>query len=243
MSDINKRFHEIVLKSEFFKGHSGWYFSYLKSEKIAHVLALLAQQSSAQELKDLTDRAINLSEEILQFVAGRESLQKVLADIFTLISRLRVATTAGIVTQNNAFILVSEYEQVAEKLSIPSTRQSPLSSADFMVPPIADDRDPTPLLSLPVSDFSDLPTPVKDNKGHIPVKDRNVLKNQTGSRTSLILETVRKNKGISIKDISSVVRDCSEKTIQRELGGLIDQGLVKKVGERRWSIYFATSQA
>jgi len=54
---------------------------------------------------------------------------------------------------------------------------------------------------------------------------------------SLILELVRKKKSLSIKEIATVVKGCSEKTIQRELALLIHQGLVRKVGERRWSLY------
>jgi DNA-binding HxlR family transcriptional regulator len=34
-----------------------------------------------------------------------------------------------------------------------------------------------------------------------------------------------------------MIRGVSEKTIQRELGALIESGLVMKQGERRWSVY------
>jgi DeoR/GlpR family transcriptional regulator of sugar metabolism len=50
--------------------------------------------------------------------------------------------------------------------------------------------------------------------------------------------SVIKNKGTaSIKDISTLVRGVSEKTIQRELSALISSGSVLKQGERRWSTY------
>ena len=39
------------------------------------------------------------------------------------------------------------------------------------------------------------------------------------------------------QDIAQTIRDCSEKTIQRELIALIQGGIVKKTGERRWSKY------
>jgi DeoR/GlpR family transcriptional regulator of sugar metabolism len=45
---------------------------------------------------------------------------------------------------------------------------------------------------------------------------------------SLILDFVKKNNGVSIKEIAAVVRGCSEKTIQRELGNLIEQGLIEE---------------
>lgn len=49
---------------------------------------------------------------------------------------------------------------------------------------------------------------------------------------------VLKNKGaLSIKDLSAVIRDVSEKTIQRELQVLIAEGVVEKAGDRRWTTY------
>jgi predicted HTH transcriptional regulator len=48
---------------------------------------------------------------------------------------------------------------------------------------------------------------------------------------------VVENKAVSIKDIRTAITGCSEKTIQRELANLISQGLIKREGERRWSVY------
>lgn len=41
----------------------------------------------------------------------------------------------------------------------------------------------------------------------------------------------------TIKDISEIITDVSEKTIQRELNSLIEKGQVMREGERRWSKY------
>ena len=61
--------------------------------------------------------------------------------------------------------------------------------------------------------------------------------NETNGRVSLILDHLRKHRNASIKDIAATVRGCSEKTIQRDLNDLIRQGLVRRVGSRRWSTY------
>lgn len=45
------------------------------------------------------------------------------------------------------------------------------------------------------------------------------------------------NKDISIKDICLYIEGCSSKTIQRDLNEMIDQGVVMKKGDRRWSTY------
>jgi hypothetical protein len=42
---------------------------------------------------------------------------------------------------------------------------------------------------------------------------------------------------VSIKDIAQRIKGCSEKTIQRELNGLLYDGLIERIGEKRWSRY------
>jgi len=42
---------------------------------------------------------------------------------------------------------------------------------------------------------------------------------------------------VSIKEIAAVLPDLSSKTIQRELLSMVDDGLLIKKGERRWSRY------
>lgn len=69
------------------------------------------------------------------------------------------------------------------------------------------------------------------DKGHI---SNNQSDNQ---RAELILSYLKSKKSASIKDIAGVIRNCSEKTIQRELTFLIERGLVRRMGERRWSQY------
>ncbi|NDE67981.1 hypothetical protein EB052_00075 [bacterium] len=57
------------------------------------------------------------------------------------------------------------------------------------------------------------------------------------TRQEAILNLLRKGLPLTIKDFSAVIKDCSEKTIQRELIELLAKGLIKKEGERRWSKY------
>jgi hypothetical protein len=41
----------------------------------------------------------------------------------------------------------------------------------------------------------------------------------------------------SIKDIANRISGCSEKTVQRELNNLLEEGLIQRIGEKRWSKY------
>ena len=56
-------------------------------------------------------------------------------------------------------------------------------------------------------------------------------------RQEAIISVIRQKGELSIKDLTGVIKGCSEKTIQRELLVLVDLGVLNKVGERRWSRY------
>lgn len=109
----------------------------------------------------------------------------------------------------------------------------------------------SPLLSalveerpLPVSSFKSSNHPYgpvsdkKDNKRHIKdIKDRPVKTNSNSDRAQKIVAFVQEHGESGIKSISSLFPSVSEKTVQRELTGLVLQGILKKRGERRWSRY------
>ena len=56
-------------------------------------------------------------------------------------------------------------------------------------------------------------------------------------RRRVIIDVLKKNRDVTIKDLTVFIKDCSEKTIQRELAVLTAIGLVTKSGERRWTRY------
>ena len=57
------------------------------------------------------------------------------------------------------------------------------------------------------------------------------------SRRDQVLSLFIKGVDISIKDITNRIKGCSEKTIQRELNGLLATGNIQRIGEKRWSRY------
>ncbi len=59
-----------------------------------------------------------------------------------------------------------------------------------------------------------------------------------GNRQEIILSMLKSGVKLTIKDFAKNIKDCSEKTIQRELSSLVSKGVLKKEGERRWSKYF-----
>lgn len=63
------------------------------------------------------------------------------------------------------------------------------------------------------------------------------IKDKKESRQERILSLLKNRPNLTIKDFANVISDCSEKTIQRELIDLVEKGIIKREGERRWSKY------
>jgi predicted HTH transcriptional regulator len=57
------------------------------------------------------------------------------------------------------------------------------------------------------------------------------------ARRNDVLNVIKTKGQVSIKDITSLLRDTSVKTAQRELLQLVKEGVLKKEGEKRWSTY------
>ena len=78
---------------------------------------------------------------------------------------------------------------------------------------------------------------------HITLVDADALDRQArteetrGSRRQVILSTIGAKESCSIKDISAKLPQVSEKTIQRELSAMVEEGILLKEGDRRWSTY------
>lgn len=73
----------------------------------------------------------------------------------------------------------------------------------------------------------------------VPKLQTNSTEIDKSKRQSKIIDIIKASKAefVSIKDITSRIKDCSEKTIQRELISMVESGILKKTGERRWSMY------
>lgn len=61
------------------------------------------------------------------------------------------------------------------------------------------------------------------------------------ARRNDVLNVVRSKGRASIKDVVSILKDISEKTVQRELLALVKEGVLTKEGEKRWSTYRVAS--
>lgn len=239
---MKKDFNKISLHSKLFKGQIDWYYCYLKSEKIAHVLILLADRAmsaSSPALQDVVESGSYVPQLILRTAAGELREEILLAELFSVLSLIRISNTRGDIAKDNALILLQEYEKIIEKVAGNQHHPSLLVSSEQLSIPSLVEEEATSALPPPPLGFPEQAV-IKDMyKGHGSSKVQKTENQQKGhsERKSSIFDIIKQNKGVSIKFISSIVRDCSEKTIQRELAILIDEGLVIREGERRWSIY------
>lgn len=56
-------------------------------------------------------------------------------------------------------------------------------------------------------------------------------------RQRSIISILKDKQKLTVKELMSFINDCGEKTLQRELYELVEKGVLKKLGAKRWSVY------
>lgn len=179
---------------------------------------------------------------------------EVIRIIDTTTAFLTLAATVGIISQMNGSILITELRKIRESIHREYTkRNTSLSTRHVGYTNVVLD----PAMFAVEKDFEKEESHNKgqeNNKGHI--LSTNVLYkkdhrnggheasfskkidigNKIARRNDVL--TIVRNKGkVSIKDISDILKDIGNKTIQRELFNLVQEGVLIKEGEKRWSMY------
>lgn len=164
--------------------------------------------------------------------------KKLIADIeknsLELMSMLDIASVSGLVSKMNGNILKEEFQLFILELNkfyekFEDNKNSSIGSI-FKE-------------SLIQNNINNLPkTNLLNSENEQKIISKNGLKNNNGHkrkdlRKNTILDFIKGHNNVSIKDIVPNIVGCSEKTIQRELIQLINEGRILKVGERRWSKY------
>ena len=153
------------------------------------------------------------------------------------LSFLEVSYIGGIISEMNYSILKS-----AEAKEMGSNPKGLIFSENFFtLPDEIENRSES--LSKEIS-------PSFLSKGHNIMSDRASFKKAAetvrpsdlkqkdkSNRQDIILSLLKKDSELGIKDFTSAIKGCSEKTIQRELVTLVSKGQIKKMGEKRWSRY------
>ncbi len=232
-----------------------------KTDKIAAAVHLLSDFFPEQDPLRLELRSSSLQVLSRTLSSSHQKKEEAVVAIHALLSHLQVAYYAMRISEMNWLVLKRELEMVLSYLDSRFNREgeSVLSTSFFEGESLPDApalplgaARPDPLITAPVyyqgQNKGQYKTVLK-NQERISVNVPNNATYQTKEKPSIRpLKNLRKedivsffkktkNSDVSIKDITAVIKDCSEKTIQRELLALVEENVLKKSGERRWSRY------
>jgi hypothetical protein len=241
----------------FFSAEDYLIYIFKKTEKITAALYLVSGLLKDDEpIKwELRDRGIDLlSSSFMASSSTPGDKNMIIQSLFTAaletLSLLNVARISNLVTEMNHKILVREIDMIVSMLRDRLAQNAEnagyvLSESFFRTPDLfssgfrSDNKDRgkrgvfNSVEGVADSNLGSLKN--VDNsrviQGHVSTQ---VKKTQ---RQEAILIALREQSNLTIKDFSKVIKDCSEKTIQRELLELVDRGVIKREAERRWSRY------
>lgn len=228
----------------FFGNNDDFAFVYKKTEKLVSATYLVTNLYSDHEPMKWNLR--RKSSDLLSYILGYNNVQNTITSdfIFTLKSKvmeinslLEVSLISGLISNMNFSVLKQEYDKLIDVVDSKNfSENQPIFgtiSKDFFVQGVQSFQQSQHKGQLPAkgSVQSDSAGIIK---GSIPERDIEKRSN----RQNVIIGLLKRKKELTIKDIALVIKDCSEKTIQRELTALIASGVVKREGERRWSKYF-----
>ncbi len=229
---------------DFFGDDKSFIFIYKKTEKLATALYMVTNLFGDSEPMKWTLRSkvssllsfILSFKDVLKF-REQEFLNLLKNNILEIVSLLEIANFSGLVSDMNFRILKDEFLNLIHFAS--SFEKKDVSSVKFGFEKNFFDIHENKAVEMVNSEKSF----IKTSNVQYSLKDKNTVNNvvndvtKKSNRQNSIISILAKNDNITIGTISQIIKDCSEKTIQRELINLIDRGLVKKTGERRWSRY------
>lgn len=208
-------------------------YIYKKAERLAKAIHLVGPAfHSSPALRNRVDAiAVDLVDAAtLQPIAAREEMSR---ELLALSSVLAIARSGGLLSAMNADVIAREAHQLLQEIATYEEPRLFLDDAPTLAGIFkATSGNTAHTTPRAVAAAPHVARPVvKDNKG--PVSD----KAENTSRRTAILDVLKTKGPVHIKEISTVIRGVSEKTIQRELALLVAEGTIKRAGDRRWTTY------
>jgi hypothetical protein len=210
------------------------YYKYIfkKTEKIVSVVFYIANNversfKGQSQIDDVLNAAKLVHDAILATLEVRvhvaeEVIRNGAHTLIALESKLRVSQTLGIIAPEVMHVLTSEIDAVLRGMNKYLRQSNAFDDLDYGLGTITEEKPIKQRRSKPA--LSEGATPSSEVSSTYDRRER--------------IKTVLEAKGeATIKDISEIITDCSEKTIQRELNAMIADNVVKRQGERRWSKY------
>src|SRR3989344_3422526 len=232
-----------------------------KSERLSSAVYLITSFFSDQEpikwkLRTLSSDLISLSIIVKDNLSkDREVVNlKIRNILLETISLLSVVRNVGLVSDTNYSLLHGEFLKYIDLLNIPigffNVDSQNDKTPEYTGKTLLIDKNDEVLQERNSQELANRATNI--DKGHLSrlsshdidivrntgnLKDFGVVSVKKNSRQSIIVAILKRKKEIMIKDISPLISGCSEKTIQRDLSEMVRAGVLKKVGEKRWSRY------
>lgn len=164
---------------------------------------------------------------------AKDKLFTLQQDLVTLETNLRVGNATGVLTDETLNLLTNDIDLIQRYLRnhfIKTTPPITIQTEDSEPSKTAKKTKPKTKTYTPRKQKVIIP------EGDIS-SDAHMVYSQLVDRTVRIKTVLEAKPEATIKDIAEVITDVGEKTIQRDLNTLIEQGEVIRQGERRWSKY------
>lgn len=223
-------------------------FIFKKTEKIVKAIYLISNFFSVSEpLKwNLRQSSLKLLKAVMSFnqssLAGKEKFASSLnANVLELASFLDITYQSGFITQMNYEILNYEINKLGlginnylkERLV---SNKTPFNNKAFFVEKSKNDIKDTNINNLSKR-HQEYDNVFYKNVANKPLNQNKSENSSSNKRQEDIINLIKNKEEVSVKDISLIISDCSEKTLQRELLKMVKDGVLEKKGERRWSRY------
>lgn len=232
-----------------------------KTERIAGVVVLLI--NDLDYLQGLGAKVAEESFTLIQCASdiaggGLLALDRFSRKVGVLTAMIGSLSSSSVLPQRSAGILVAELAEldkfVRQLVSESTQRNRPDLSHYLSVPlpahPLPPQEREAPYPSAAAEPVKDILPKMSDKRSEEEqvgndlnadwqsLKDKKDISiSKKKDRRAIILSMLQKKDSITVKDVSLEIKDCSEKTLQRELLSLVAQGILTKHGERRWSAY------
>jgi len=222
-------------------------FILAKSQKLVTALYLITgffsdNEPSKWKLRDLGSRLISTGEFLKDnFTKPNKEILEIHSIVHEIVSFLAILKQAGLVSEMNYSILNQEFSTFLTLVSLPEEFEKGSINhirKDFFITEEKAPREPQETIRA-----ATLTPRIQSTQAYIKdknvenLKDFSVVAVKKNSRQSIIINLLKRKKEIMIKDVSSLIDGCSEKTIQRELLAMVQSGVLHKTGEKRWSKY------
>ncbi|HEY4520105.1 MAG TPA: hypothetical protein VJH33_03675 [Candidatus Paceibacterota bacterium] len=252
---------QLIKTSPFLNNTSGER-AYVRAERIVAAIFLLTNHFNYtdQIRESLRGKGMGLLSSILGLRSGLRSsgadlVQSVQATVRELISLMRMSAVAGYISTQNASEVIQALDDLGSLLV--ASQRSDLSESvvlrrEDLIPKIPEINQPLQqkerVNAIEGQEKIISPIQTAETKTEILLqnKEKDLQKTEskisyrtqsTKARSQEVMEILKLNGRLGIKDIYSNMPECSEKMIQRELALLVSKGQVKKFGAKRWSLY------